>query len=395
MLPIVAVCIIATVLVAEKLTGRLAGLLDHEIFARHAPRWRLFDQAPSDPTTTPEDPEGSPTPTDTTWSPGSAFIANVVLQLSCCLQPGGSTIFDGATGTWRLSPIYCLWDMAAFSAAVLHMVIRTLSPLRIAVAVVTAARYRSTRTLNSHTMRSMDQKRLDREGHKVHILQDVHDAFLLPSKRRIVAIMMTALTLLQFVKIMAVAEPFDTTGIVALLAGVYFTYWLFNETLIRILRFSSGCPMPADQVVALTLAEHHRPNWLFSTPLDAEQWVTQQGWNMFLGGLAHFLLFAAAGFIFLDIKVTGSGFPRGGGDAMNEAWVHFFGLFFFVLPLLALFLCVWAICDFTSGLGKDRWAIHFWYSLQGSQVVLLVLLFHLRLYDSSRTFKPSWLDWLP
>lgn len=245
MLPIVAVCIIATVLVAEKLTGRLASLLDHEIFARHAPRWRLFDRAPSDPTTTPEDPEGSPTPTDTTWSPGSAFIAIVVLQLSCRLQPGGSTIFDGATGTWRLSPIYCLWNMAASSAAILHMVIRTRSPLRIAVAVVTAARYRSTRTLNLHTMRSMDQKRLDREGHKVHILQDVHDAFLLPSKRRIVAIMMTALTLLQFVKIMAVAGPFDTTGIVAVLAGVYFTYWLFNETLIHILRFSSGCPTPA------------------------------------------------------------------------------------------------------------------------------------------------------
>lgn len=64
MLPVVAVCIIAIVLVAEKLTGRLASLLDHEIFARHAPRWRLFDRAPSDPATTPEVPEGGLPPTD-------------------------------------------------------------------------------------------------------------------------------------------------------------------------------------------------------------------------------------------------------------------------------------------------------------------------------------------
>jgi hypothetical protein len=125
----------------------------------------------------------------------------------------------------------------------------------------------------------MDQKHLDREGPKVHILQDVHDAdvhdaFLLPSKRRIVATIMISLTLLQFVKTMAVAGPFDTIGIVAVLARVHFTYWLFNETLIHILRFSSGCRTPADQVVALALAKHHRPNWLFSTPLDAEQCVT-------------------------------------------------------------------------------------------------------------------------
>jgi len=120
-------------------------------------------------------------------------------------------------------------------------------------------------------------------------------------------------SLLQFVKIMAVTGPFDTIGIVAVLAGVCFTYWLFNETLIHILRFLLGYPTPAYQEVALALAEHHHPSWLFSNPLDAEQCVTQQGWNMFLGGMAHFLLVAAAGFIFLDIKVTGSAFPKGEG----------------------------------------------------------------------------------
>ncbi|KAK0742755.1 hypothetical protein B0T18DRAFT_430166 [Schizothecium vesticola] len=94
-------------------------------------------------------------------------------------------------------------------------------------------------------MPSMDQKRLDRDGPKVHILQDVHDAFLLLSKRRIAATIMTLLTLLHFVKIMAVAGPFDTIGIVAVLAGVHFTYWLYPS--------------------------------LLTAPLDAEQCVIQQG----------------------------------------------------------------------------------------------------------------------
>lgn len=110
-LPVVAVCIVAIVLVAEKLTGRLASLLGHGRYSRDTLPGGACLIGPRQTRQPLRKAPGGPAPTDTTWLPGSAIIAIVVLKLSCCLQPGGSTIFDGATGTWRLSPIYCLWYM--------------------------------------------------------------------------------------------------------------------------------------------------------------------------------------------------------------------------------------------------------------------------------------------
>lgn len=103
---------------------------------------------------------------------------------------------------------------------------------------------------------------------------------------------------------------------------------------------------------------------------------------MFLGGVTHFALAAATSLLLLDVKPTSSGLGDGKG------WSYFFGFFFFVMPLAALFPCLWSICNFIDGLGKDRWRPFFWYSLQGWQVILLVLLYHLRVYNSSGTVKP-------
>ncbi|KAK1759947.1 hypothetical protein QBC47DRAFT_373351 [Echria macrotheca] len=402
---IASICVIALVLVLERFTGVLARALDSEIFARHAHRWRLFERAETAPDsrrTQPGDLNEDPSTADadTEWSAGSAFMALAVLQLSCGLQPGGSSILDAASGTWRLSPIYCLWDLTTSCGAILHMVFRDRCPVRIAVAIIVAARNRSIRTLDPHIMPLLDQRRLEQEGVQFHILQDVRDAFLQPSRRRIVAAITAPLAVLQFVKTMAISGSFNTVGVGATLAVVYFTYWLFNEGIVNILRFSSTQLTPADQAVALALAKSHRPHWLFSVPLDAssrQHRVTRQAWNMFLGGLAHYLLAAGAALLVFDVNFESGGFSNMNEDeeGINPGWSYFFRFYFFFMPLAALFVCLWSIANLAEGLGKDRWLIHFWYSLQGSQVVLLLLLYYLRLYDSTSTFKPGWLDWFP
>ena len=385
--------VLLVALAAEKCTGALASVLDHEIFTKVPSRWKIFNHVDaSQPRSLSAEAPAAEPKTDTEWSTGSAFVAVVVLQLSCVLQPAGSNILDGALGLWRISPLYCLWDSAAICTSVVCMVFREHAPLRLAIAVVLAARRRSVRTLPYYMLPVQDQITLKNGGVKMHILQDIRDAFAIPRKRRIMSAIVMSVNILQFVKVMSISGPFASIGAGSILAGIYFTYWLLNEVAIQTLGFSSHKMSPPDQEFAVRLAICYRPHWLFTVdPSDGQQ-AYRQAWNIFLSGLFHFSAAAFVAVFGFGIKTKGMEIH---GVIESSGWAHFFGFWFYFLPLITLYLSLWPIFEFTEGFGMARWALGLWFSLQGFQVLLLVLLYHLCIYDSSQTLKPNWLDWLP
>lgn len=111
-LPVVAVCIVAIVLVAEKLTGRLASLLGHERCSRDTlpggacliglrQTRQPLRKAP-----------GGPAPTDRyNMVAGKCYHCRRRPQTQLLSSTRRIHNLRRRTGTWRLSPIYCLWDM--------------------------------------------------------------------------------------------------------------------------------------------------------------------------------------------------------------------------------------------------------------------------------------------
>jgi len=369
----------------EYMTKSMATLLDNELFTHFK-----SDKGGDKSGGVVNGRDGTEASNQDNWSTGSAFVAVAVLQLGCILQPGGSSIFDGATGLWRLSPIYCLWDMATTYATFCTTISRFPWSPRLVFAGIAAARYRSSRTVDFYALSVMDQRQFTDEMIENHIQQDIHDAFWLPRKRRVLSAVVSLVNIAQFTKLAVVRGSFQSAGFGQLLGVVYFSYWLTNESLVHVLRFSNSQTSPVEKERALLIAKTIRPQWLFTVD-HRTGIVSDKSKNMFFGGICHCLASAVLAALVFGI---GSHSLAGRVEIHNSVrWLLM--AWFYMLPAFCLLLCLWSLVNFSEGFEKDRMGIHFWYALQGSQALLLILLFYLCIFDPSETTQPSWTDWLP
>ena len=299
-------------------------------------------------------------------SVGSAFSAIFLLQLSCVIQPAGSFTLQGALSTWRFSPVYCAIEavltLVYFYDAAISKKMSTIST----ALAIGAVRHRSYRPMPRQF---------------VIIEQDIEDVQRLMRRRRIFAALNGILVIFQFVKVVSINGSPSSTITTYILGGTYFVYWAVNELLAEIIRFSRHETLDL-------CADDHEISALYNSQLATLDRITPA--FPFMAGLLHI-----GTSIMLTIIVFGIG--NGGlqvlGHHIPPIANHFLELGLLLFPILAIYFCLWPLLLPTQD-RQHQFASHAWYSLQGLQSCVLILLYYLCMYDSTKVSRPSWLDWL-
>ena len=320
----------------------------------------------SNPDATQEASPGS----QNTWSSGSAFSGIVILQLSCVFQPSGSFIFEGAIGTWRFSPLYCLLDIIAIYRQLIRILLKYECSLSTACLSVSAARYRSYRNIvgagERHDLGST-------------VLQDIADVGRVIRQRRLMAICMGLIGVFQFTKVMAVQGPPETVAVGFVLACIYFSYWATNEAIAAVVRLAPVALQDDTEMISMCL--HVRPRWF----------CMSSGLREYMASVWHF---AAVGILAAALFGAGFGEMELGGSKASYVVNVLCVLFLYGFPALIVLCHLWPCGTFDNRYQKPKVFLFVWFTYQGLQTCGLILLYYMCAYDSTKTTKPGWTDWL-
>jgi hypothetical protein len=300
------------------------------------------------------------------WSPGNAFSAIFMLQLSCFLQPAGSSTLEASLSTWRFSPVYCAIEAVRTLRSFYDALISRKMSISSTALAVGAARYRSYRPV-------------PQEGGNIQ--QDIEDVQHLMRRRRLFATLNGILVIFQFVKVVSVSGRAGSTTITYILGGIYFVYWAVHELIAEIVRFPRR--------ISLDLyADGHKTSALYHSELAALDDLIPS--FPFFAGLLHI-----GTSILLTMTVFGIG--NGGllvhGHHISPIANCFLELGLLASPILAIYFCLWYILPPTQD-HQHRSGSHAWYTLQGLQSCVLILLYYICIFDSTKISRPDWLDWL-
>lgn len=315
------------------------------------------------------------------FASGNAMFVILTLQASCILQPAGSSIFECTHTWWRASPIHCVLDLTLmlYDFARLKWTFRLSTSA--ACHAICRIRHRITAPSKHGVVRS-DYPCLGPFG--LRTPQPIASLF---ASRDTTHSIVVALNVLQYIKIMTVRGPSESVGLDQLLATIYMLYWIANEILAAIiwLKPLEHAPKNGDRPFVMALF------------VDAA-WFTKR-YQTRQRDLVAMRCAMISALLFMRTKAGITDFNElfTGGTACNI----FRGCIGVLHDMTELSLTVTfnAFLSFRQGFDlfePPGWLGLYgvWYAIQAVQSIAFVVMFHIRVYDSSQTQRPSWTDWL-
>jgi hypothetical protein len=281
------------------------------------------------------------------WSAGSALSNIGVLVLNCVIQPSGSMLFAGPSSVWRVSPICCFADTVWTIDCMLYLaIVRRLAITSVCRVIIV---YLYVESVN-------DEKELQ------EMLQ----------KRRLLALIMGAAGVTQFVKIVAVrGKPLDV-AVAYILATVYFSHWLLHEILANTSRLSSRRNLSRDEIHAL--------QYMRATCKSRDH-ISEFWW------FGHYML------CILSLA------------AIHLAWVappwptapkqiFFAGLKFLGIVCLLTAFGLGFLVRFVIIRRDSTRLLTVFYACHAVLAAAVIIEYFLIVYDPNQSSRPSWTDWL-
>lgn len=305
----------------------------------------------------------------------------LMLQLSCLLQPAGSSVFVGTNSLWRLTPIYCILDLTRMLYNIIALIIKFACPLPAACAIVYTRRHLSSK---ASQVESYAHPRA--EG----IICDMVAAQQTISQRRVLSIITVVVNISQFLKVATISGAKESIVLDQLLASIYFAYFVVQELVAGIVRFTVLDSEALHELDLDGMARFvglndkssfrvMRDPLMFGVYLGLSVSLTLKDLYLHMGMIDLF----ADGLIFAAIRSLFSLCS----DFSNMCLITFF------------LVVLWRIKHgwFQGYRERSRSLRQFqnwWFFMQGTMQIAVIVMYHVLVYDSRRTHRPDWTDWL-